>query len=120
MKALVLVEENHDLPLVRAQVTLRAGAADDAPGDDGLTNFATELMARAAAGKTRAELDASFDALGTGLDIASEHDGVTFEVTVLKAKLEPALALLSDVLLRPDFVESEAEKLGRELHAQLD
>src|SRR5690349_8938018 len=114
----MLVEENHDLPLARAQLTFRVGAADDASGDDGQCNFATELMARGAGGKTRAEIDAAFDALGTSLDIASEHDGVTFELTVLQKKLEPALALLSDVILRPDFPDLEAEKLKRELHAQ--
>jgi zinc protease len=120
VKPLILVEENHDLPLARAHLTFRVGAADDAAGDDGLCNFATELMARGAGGRTRAEIDAAFDALGTSLDIASEHDGVTFEVTVLRQKLEAALALLADVILRPDFSDLEAEKLRRELRAQLD
>ena len=117
---MILVEENHDLPLVRVQLTLRIGAADDDAGDDGLTNFATELMGRGAGGRTRAEIDAAFDALGTGLDVSSDYDGVTFDVAVLKEKLEPALALLADVLLRPDFPRDEADKLKRELLAQLD
>jgi zinc protease len=116
----ILVEEQHDLPLARAQLTLTVGAGDDAPGDDGLTNFTTELMARGAAGRTRAEIDAAFDALGTNLDISSDHDSVSFEVTVLKKRLDAAVALLADVLLRPDFLEHEAEKLRRESRAQLD
>ena len=49
---IVLVEENHDLPLVRLQVALRAGAGDDAPAEDGLANFASELMGRGAGGRT--------------------------------------------------------------------
>jgi zinc protease len=77
-------------------------------------------MGRGAGGRTRAELDAAFDSLGTSLDILTEHDGVTFEVTVLKEKLDATLALIADVLLRPDFPALEAEKLGRELLAQLD
>jgi zinc protease len=120
MTPLLLVEENRDLPLVRAQVTLRTGAADDPLDRDGLTNFASELCGRGAAGRTRAELDAAFDALGTSLEIVTDVDGVTFEVTVLKSKLEDALALMSDVLLRPDFPEEEARKLEREIRAQLD
>jgi zinc protease len=118
--SLVLVEENHDLPLVRVQVAVRTGAGDDAPGDDGLTNFASELMGRGAGGRTRAEIDAAFDALGTSLDVGSDYDGVTFDLAVLKEKLEPALALFADVLLRPDFPSAEADKLKRELAAQLD
>jgi zinc protease len=118
--SLVLVEENHDLPLVRVQVAVRVGAGDDAAGDDGLTNFASELMGRGANGRTRAEIDAAFDALGTSLDVSTDYDGVTFDLAVLKEKLEPALVLLADVLLRPDFPRAEADKLKRELAAQLD
>ena len=77
-------------------------------------------MGRGAGGRTRAEIDAAFDALGTSLDVSSDYDGVTFDLAVLKEKLEPALALLADVLLRPDFPRDEADKLKRELLAQLD
>ncbi|HEY2744826.1 MAG TPA: pitrilysin family protein [Polyangia bacterium] len=118
--SLVLVEENHDLPLVRVQIAVRVGAGDDDAAHDGLTNFASELMGRGAGGRTRAEIDAAFDALGTSLDVGSDYDGVTFEVSVLKEKLEPALALVADVILRPDFPRAEADKLKRELLAQLD
>jgi zinc protease len=116
----ILVEENHDLPLVRVQLALRVGAGDDAAERDGLANFATELMGRGANGRTRAELDAAFDALGTSLDVMTDFDGVTFDFSVLTEKLGPALALLADVILKPDFPETEAHKLRRELLAQLD
>ena len=118
--SLILVEENHDLPLVRVQVAVRVGAGDDPAELDGLTNYATELMGRGAGGRTRAEIDAAFDALGTNLDVSSDYDGVTFDLAVLKEKLDPALVLLADVLLRPDFPRGEAAKLKRELLAQLD
>jgi zinc protease len=114
------MEENHDLPLVRVLVALATGAADDPPERDGLTNFATELLARGAGGRTRAEIDAGFDALGAGLEIVTDLDGCYFEITVLRKKLDGALALLADVLLRPDFPDGEAEKLRREVRAQLD
>jgi zinc protease len=116
----LLVEENHDLPLVRAQVALRVGAGDDAAELDGLTNFASELMGRGAAGRSRAEIDAAFDALGTNLDVMTDYDGVTFDFTVLRERLEAALTLLADVILRPDFPALEADKLKREIAAQLD
>jgi zinc protease len=118
--SLILVEENHDLPLVRVQVAARVGAGDDPAELDGLTNFASELMGRGAGGRTRAEIDAAFDALGTSLDVSADYDGVTFDLTVLKEKVEPALVLLADVLLRPDFPRAEAAKLKRELKAHLD
>lgn len=118
--SVLLIEENHDLPLVRVQAALRLGAGDDPPQLDGLTNFASELMGRGAGGRTRAQIDAAFDALGTSLDVMTDYDGVTFDFTVLKERLEPALTLLADVLLRPDFPAAEADKLKREIAAQLD
>jgi zinc protease len=117
---LILVEENHDLPLARVQVALHNGAAFGDAEHDGLTNFASELLSRGAAGKSRAHIDAAFDALGTSLDVATDYDAVYFELTVLREKLDAALALLADVLLRPDFPEDEADKLRRELTGQLD
>jgi zinc protease len=118
--ARLVVEESHDLPLVHVQVVLRAGGAEDPEGRDGLTNFATELMARGTARRGRAELDAAFDALGGGLEIATDHDSATFGLTVLRSHLDRALALLAEVLLEPRFPADEADKLKRELIAQLD
>ena len=118
---MILVEENHDLPLVRVQVAVRIGAGDDDAGNDGLTNFASELMARGAGGR-----DARRDRRGLR---RARHQPRRRRATttaspsnlaVLKEKLEPALVLLADVLLRPDFPRDEADKLKRELLAQLD
>jgi zinc protease len=116
----LLIEENHDLPIVRFSVSLRTGGADDPPELDGLTNFSTELMARGAAGKSRSTIDAAFDRLGATLQIQTQYDGVHFEFTALKDNLDAAVALLADILLRPDFPKDEADKLLRETAAQLD
>lgn len=127
----LLVEENHSLPLCRVQVTLRTGAASDATPAaelglkkgqtlDGLCNFATELQRRGAGGKSRATLDEAIEALGASVHILCWHDQVLFEAVSLKENIDAACALLADVMLRPDFPESEGEKLRRELVAHLD
>jgi zinc protease len=116
----VLVEENHDLPLVRILVALRVGAAEDPIQKDGLANFTAELFPRGTMRRSRTEVDAAFDALGTSLDISTGHEGVTFEVTVVREKLDAALALVAEVLLHPRFSREEADKLRRELKSQID
>ncbi|HRI51441.1 MAG TPA: pitrilysin family protein [Pseudomonadota bacterium] len=129
-----LLEENHDLPLCRVQLTLRTGAETDVVGDDGPAehpasggrgiigqcNFATELWRRGAGGRTRAQLDEEVDRLGATLQVLSWHDQVVFEVAALTEKIDAACGLLADVLLRPEFPLDEAERLRRELHASLD
>ena len=116
----LIVEENHDLPLARVTVTLRTGAADDPPGSEGLAAFAGELARRGAAGKSRAALDEAFEQLGGSLDLHVGQDALTFDLEVLARHLSPAVALLADVLLRPDFPEAEVGPLRRESHAALD
>jgi zinc protease len=128
MKTTLLLEENHDLPLCRLQFTTRGGSTSDAfpiptaaqRPVPGLCNFASELQRRGAGGKTRATLDEALDALGASLQILCWHDQVSYEVMSLREHFEPAVSLLSDVLLRPDFSQEESERLRRELLADLD
>lgn len=127
-----LLEENHDLPLCRVQVTMRSGASSDISeeGHDaergtgcgviGATNFATELMRRGAGGMSRAALDEAVDALGASLQVLCWHDQVVFEVMALRENIDAACGLLADVLLRPEFSVDEGERLRRELQASLD
>ncbi len=116
----LLVESNHDLPIVRVSGVIRTGGAEDAIELDGLANFATELMARGAAGRSRAEIDAAVDLIGAGLVITTDYDGAHIELVVLRENLEKATALLADILLRPDFLPEEGAKLRREMQSMLD
>lgn len=127
-----ILEENHDLPLCRVQLTLRTGAETDvvraggthpASGGRGVIgqcNFATELWRRGAGGRTRAQLDEEVDRLGASLQVVSWHDQVLFEVAALSEKIDAACGLLADVVLRPELPSDEAERLRRELLASLD
>ena len=126
----LILEENHDLPLCRLQLTLRVGATSDqtaagtaasgGPPAMGLCNFASELQRRGAGGRSRASIDESLDSLGAGLSIICWHDQVLYEVMSLREHFERAVELLADVVLRPDYPEEESERLRRELLANLD
>jgi zinc protease len=116
----VLVEPQHDLPLVELQVVVCGGPAADPPGKEGLTRHAFELMRRCAGGKPRAEVEAIFDALGAAVEVSAGHDAVGLHVTCLGRNLEAVLALCSDMILRPRIDADEHERLRREELAALD
>ena len=126
----LLLEENHDLPLCRLQLTMRVGATSDqiaagtaasgGPAQIGLCNFASELQRRGAGGKTRAQIDEALDSLGAGLSIVCWHDQVLYDVMSLREHFERAVAILADVVQRPDYPAEESERLRRELLADLD
>ena len=118
--SIVLVDESHAVPLVHVEVAARSGSSGDPRGEEGLINLAAELARRGAAGKSREQLDEALDALGARLDVIVEADSVRLQGHVLARNLKPFLALVADVVLRPDFKPAEFNRTRREILAQLD
>jgi zinc protease len=118
--SLVLCETNRALPLVRLTAALRSGAAGDPPRQPGLASFAAEVARRGAAGLGREAIDDRLDAMGATLEIKTDVDSVRFEGVVLSRHLDAYLALLADVILRPDFAAPEVTRTRRELVGALD
>ncbi len=118
--SLLIVEASHVVPLVQVIVAARTGSALDPQGQEGLTNLAGELARHGAAGRTREKLDEALDGLGASLDVLVDADSIRFVGQVLSRNLEPFLALLADVILRPDFTSAEFARTRREIVAQLD
>jgi zinc protease len=118
--SLLIVEEAPALPLVTLVVAARTGSATDPRGKEGLANLAAELARRGAASKPRAALDEAVDALGATLEADVDADSLRFVGQVLERNLDPFLALLADVLLRPDFPAAELTRTRREILADID
>jgi zinc protease len=118
--SLVLVESNHDLPLVQVVVALRSGSAWDPHKKDGLANLTGEVARRGAAGRSRSEIDARIDALGATLEVRTDPDSLRFEGRVLARHLDRYLAIIADILLRPDFTAAEMVRTRRQILADID
>jgi zinc protease len=117
---LILVEPRPALPIVQVVVAVRAGSAWDPRHKDGLANLVGELSRRGAAGLSRAELDRRLDALGATLEVRTDPDALRFEGQVLSRHLDAYLAILADILLRPDFDAAELESTRRDILAAID
>lgn len=98
------------LPLVTAQLLIRSGGERDPHALAGLADLTAHLLVKGAAGKTAPQIAAEAEALGSSLDAAAGWDESAVGITVTTPKLSQALALLSDVVRRPDF---SAEELKR-------
>jgi len=113
------VVEMHKVPVVDVQVLVDAGAARD-PGDlPGLATF-TALMLEQGAG-TRGALAVADEAafLGAQLNTTATLDGAVASLHVPRRRLEAALDLLADVVLRPSFPDSEVARQRELRGAQL-
>ena len=118
--SVLIVESNRTVPLVHVVVASRSGAAADPRHREGLTNLAAEWARHGAGGKSREDIDAALDALGATLDVTTLPDSTRFEGEVLTRNLDAYLALVADVLVRPNFAAAELERTRREVIGQID
>lgn len=116
----VLCEPQPGIPLVDLEVVLSPGASGDPTDREGLVWHAAELMARGAGPWDREALDLAFEELGTGLEVETSHESVSFSVRTLKRNLPQVVPLLAALFAAPRLEESEHGKLLKEQRALLD
>ncbi len=113
----VILAERHGTPLVNIRLTVGAGYATDTPELRGRARLATNLQDEGTASRSALEISDEAASLGAELKVWSDLDTTNLQISMLSAKLDPALALLSDVILHPAFSPQEFERLRKE---QLD
>jgi zinc protease len=93
-----------DLPMVDINITFAAGSARD--GDHpGAANMTSTLLTKGAAGLSANEIARRIEALGAEMSSGSARDMAWAQLRTLsdEAHLKPALAILAEVVGRPDF-----------------
>ncbi|HEX9393194.1 MAG TPA: insulinase family protein, partial [Gemmatimonadales bacterium] len=104
------VVEMHKVPVVEIQALVDAGTARDPADLPGLAAFTANMLTQGAGTRGTLALADEVAYLGAQLNAASDFDVVTVRLHVPKRHLEPALDLLADVLLRPQFADSEVTR----------
>lgn len=106
--------QGRPLPLVTASLMLHAGSVADPTDRAGLADLTATLLTKGAmrGGKP---VDASLlvrqaEALGAGLSAGAGVDTMSVGMTVMPAKLEAALSLMSDVLRHPLLLAGELDR----------
>lgn len=101
----VLIVEKRGLPVVDARLVVRAGAAAEPPDHAGLASLTAATLEEGTASRSALELADELDFLGASLDAVATWDATSVAMHVLAPRLEPALAILADVAIRPSFPE---------------
>jgi zinc protease len=106
----VLLVEQHDLPVVAANLVIRTGSGANPPDVPGLANFTAGMLDEGT--KTRNALAIADEAakLGATVGTQSTMDSTTVVVRSLKKTFRQALALAADVALNPSFPPEEIER----------
>ena len=115
--AKLVVSEKHNLPIVSVNIALIGGANQYEPaGKTGVASLTAQMLSEGTTTKTADQLSEAQQLLGTsiGAGIGGESGSIGF--TALSSKVEPALALLADMMLHPTLPQAGFDRLrGRTL-----
>ncbi|HEX4684715.1 MAG TPA: pitrilysin family protein, partial [Gemmatimonadaceae bacterium] len=113
----LIVSERHTLPLVSFRINFVGGSYQFEPaGKTGLAQIVGQMMSEGTTHRSGDQLSNDLQMLGTSINVGvgTENGQISFQAT--RDKFEPALAILSDVLLDPTFPQEALDRLrGRSL-----
>jgi len=103
----VYVVENHEVPLITAQLVIRAGTMDD----EQLAEMTASMLGEGTKTRTKAKIDEEIEFVGGRLGAgAGVHDTSVF-AQVLKKDIKLALTLMADEVQNPAFPAEALTKL---------
>jgi zinc protease len=110
----VVLMENHKVPLVEIEMMAKGGSALDPAGKTGLATMTAEMMEEGAGARSSLEYADAVDFLGASVSAyASMHSSGVSLFTPL-SKLDSAMVLFADMVLKPAFPAQELERLRNE------
>ena len=116
--ALVLVvSEQHAVPIVAIQLLLRTGSMDDPQGKSGLANLTAQLLSQGTTTRTAPQISEAIEFIGASLDIEPGLETTTITLSLLSKDLDLGLDLLADVLLNPAFRADDVKRKVEEIKA---
>ena len=107
----VYLMEKHSVPIVQIILQVNAGGIHDPEDKIGLASFTASMLDEGAGGKDALQLADAMGFLGGNLSTGSGRYTSTVSLNVPVAKLSEAMVLMADVVLRPEFPESELNRL---------
>jgi predicted Zn-dependent peptidase len=110
----VWVVEMREVPVAHVSVLVKAGAAADPAGKFGLANFTAAMLDEGAGARDALALADAVEFIGASLTTGSTFDVSSIRIHTPVSKLDDALQILADVVLRPTFAGSELERLRKE------
>jgi predicted Zn-dependent peptidase len=110
----VILMEKHQVPLVQIELVALSGSALDPPGLPGLADMTASMLEEGAGSRNALQLADAIDFLGANISpYAGQHTSGVVMHTPL-SKLDSALALFGDMVLRPTFPTEELERHRKE------
>ena len=108
--AQVVLLEKHNVPVVQVNLVVKTGYTVDPEDMAGLASMTADMMDEGAAGLDALQLADAIDFLGARLSVRAGGHHSTVALHSPASQLNPALDVMADVVLRPDFPAAELER----------
>jgi zinc protease len=110
----VVVIEDHDVPLVSAQLLVKNGGEIDPPQLSGLADMTAALLTKGTKARSAPEIAQQIEALGGTIESGAGWDASRASINVMSPRIEPALVILADISRNPVFHDEEIERLRQQ------
>lgn len=113
----VIVARSSDLPLVTADLTVKAGAWTDPKGLSGAAGMTAAMLSEGTKTRSAQEIARQVEALGATLNSGASLEASSVTLNVMPDKLTAGMTIMADVARNPAF---KAEELERQRAQALD
>jgi predicted Zn-dependent peptidase len=104
---------SHAMPgLQTAAVGLftEVGSRDEPEALNGIAHLFEHMVFKGAGGRSARDLNEAIEEVGGDLNAATERDATSFTASIMAEHLPLAVELISDMILRPHFAETDLER----------
>jgi zinc protease len=109
----IVIIEDERLPLISYRLGFDAGAVNDPEGFTGLSSATASMLNEGTANYSSRQLAEEIERLGASVSANASDDFTIAAASVLSLYSSPGLRLLSEIVLRPTFPESELDLYKR-------
>lgn len=113
----VIVARSSTLPLVTADLTIKAGAWTDPQGLSGAAGMTADMLSEGTKTRSAPQIASQVEALGATLNSSASLEAASVTLNVMPDKLAVGMAIMADVARNPAF---KAEELERQRNQALD
>jgi zinc protease len=105
----VAVVEKKSVPIVTAQLLVRAGASSEPAAKAGLADLTGSLLTKGTKTRTAEQIAEEMAFLGGSINSGAGWTGSSVTMSVTSDKLDPATEIMADVVLNPVFKQEELD-----------
>jgi predicted Zn-dependent peptidase len=102
---------HESIPVATVMLLIRRGAASDPSGKEGLAAITADMLDEGTGALSSIEIHEALARVGAQLDSDIGPDATLLTVTVLSRFLQPAVSLLSDIVVRPSLRDEDFSRV---------